>query len=278
MTLRQAARLTCIPPEATGKTHKRGRPSRLPRAACLLLAALLAAPPAPAQPAPPPRFEVVSVKPTGETFAPTGGRPSPARWVEIHGNRLTWKLPLDLLIMEAFSLEQWQLVAPEWAAAGELFDIQAILPPQAPPPDARPRLQTMLADRFGLKFHREQREIPAFALLAGRNGFKLQPASESSQKAGMTARTSPWVFTATAMSMESFAGALRSRAGRPVFDMTGIEGVYDFDLRPPITPGADPNREMLARIESELGLKLEPRNMIVEFLVVDHLDKTPTPN
>jgi uncharacterized protein (TIGR03435 family) len=60
--------------------------------------------------------------------------------------------------------------------------------------------------------------------------------------------------------------------------MTGIEGVFDFDLRLAKAPDADPNREMLALIESQLGLKLESRKMPVEIFVVDHLDGTPTAN
>jgi uncharacterized protein (TIGR03435 family) len=225
----------------------------------------------------PPRFDVVSVKPTGEPFMPTGGGPSPAQWIQVRGNRLTCKMPLKLLIEDAFSLQDWQLNAPEWTM-DELFDIQAILP-QAPQPAAwRPMLRTMLAERFGLKFHREPKEVAAYALVVGKNGYKLHEAPESSRKAGMTARTGSWVFSATAMSMESIATTLRHWAGKPVFNMTGIEGVFDFDLRLAKAPDADPNREMLALIESQLGLKLESRKMPVEIFVVDHLDGTPTAN
>jgi uncharacterized protein (TIGR03435 family) len=78
---------------------------------------------------------------------------------------------------------------------------------------------------------------------------------------------------------------------RPVIDMTGIKGRYGLVLE---IPQAEPDPSA-ARADGEapipfsldnsisesvrkLGLRLEPRRVPVEILVVDHAEKVPTPN
>jgi uncharacterized protein (TIGR03435 family) len=89
---------------------------------------------------------------------------------------------------------------------------------------------------------------------------------------------------------------------RPVVDMTGIEGQYDFDLvfspettrgvqmagRGPMPPAGGGERSPAdAPVEragsmyesvQRYGLKLEPRKAPMEVLVVDHIEKVPTEN
>ena len=89
---------------------------------------------------------------------------------------------------------------------------------------------------------------------------------------------------------------------RPVVDMTGIQGQYDFDLvfspetmrnmpavvRGPMAPPsageqlpADPPAERAGSIYDSVqryGLKLEPRKAPMEVLIVDHIEKEPTEN
>jgi uncharacterized protein (TIGR03435 family) len=85
-----------------------------------------------------------------------------------------------------------------------------------------------------------------------------------------------------------------------VVDMTGIEGLYDFDLvfspetmrgmpggaRGPMgpprggdQPSGEPPAERAGSIYDSVGrygLKLEPRKAPMEVLVVDHIEKAPT--
>ncbi len=59
--------------------------------------------------------------------------------------------------------------------------------------------------------------------------------------------------------------------------MTGLQGRFDFvggDASAPDDPLAD-----IARIlPKQLGLTLERRKAMVDVLVIDRLDKEPTPN
>jgi uncharacterized protein (TIGR03435 family) len=99
--------------------------------------------------------------------------------------------------------------APDWVINGdERFTIQAKAedPTNVTQGQLLEMLQTLLAERFKLKFHRQSREVPGFALVVARNGPKLQEAkgdeisksSASSMKpltdgpVTVNARDSPW--------------------------------------------------------------------------------------
>lgn len=69
--------------------------------------------------------------------------------------------------------------------------------------------------------------------------------------------------------------------GPQVVDMTDLKGSYDasVDLEiTPVDPGADPGTALMSRQVQALGLKLESRKAVVEQLVIDHVEKTPTAN
>jgi uncharacterized protein (TIGR03435 family) len=68
---------------------------------------------------------------------------------------------------------------------------------------------------------------------------------------------------------------------RPVVDMTGIKGVYDFTLNwAPSDAGADgrSGASIFTALQEQLGLKLEPRKIPFRLVVVDHVEKDPERN
>ena len=111
-------------------------------------------------------------------------------------------------------------------------------------------------------------------------------------------------LTTPSATLANVADAISRFTERPVIDMTGIEGRYDFDLvfspetmrgmrvmaggaMPPAagggdhTPGADAPPEPSGSIFDSVqryGLKLEPRKAPMDVIVVDHIEKTPTEN
>jgi uncharacterized protein (TIGR03435 family) len=156
--------------------------------------------------------------------------------------------------------------------------------------------QTLLADRFKFKAHRETREITQYALVLDKDKAKLQPSSGRAMQLTIEGRTfSPragtcgtslwregarWVCHQVGMDKitTSVAGALSS----PVVDRTGLTGTYDLNalyipddrkLDPDVPPG--PTFEQALR--EELGLRVEKGKGPVEVLVVDHMEK-PSPN
>ena len=81
--------------------------------------------------------------------------------------------------------------------------------------------------------------------------------------------------------MASFADLLSKATDRPVIDMTGLTGLYDFDVN--YTPAlsateVDPGATLETALLEQLGLKLEKREMQVEVLVIEGADKVPTEN
>ncbi len=261
--------------------------------AALGLAAGLALPPsALAQTAqagtPVPAFEVVSVKPLGSTALTSGGSRT-LRGLRVVGTSLICDLPLRAIIASAYSLKYGiQVVAPGWLDS-ELYTIEARLPEGTDRKTAMLMLQTTLAERFAFQCHREQREFPGYALTVGKGGFRLHEVPKADRTSSkMSASASPLGttkrFTAQAMRFQQFSEWLMGGAGGPVLDLTGIQGAYDFDItwtqdrRDEIGGGQQADPALLAAVESQLGLKFEKRKIPLDVLVVDHVEKTPTPN
>jgi uncharacterized protein (TIGR03435 family) len=144
-------------------------------------------------------------------------------------------------------------------------------------------LQTLLADRFHLRLHREQRPIPVWALVAARSGPKLKPSAggdgSSGMRMGISGRNN--VLNLREATMEHLAAELDNTAflDRPVVDRTRINGAYDIELT--YTPEnrigrgePDPAEiRVFTALNEQLGLRLVQQKADVEFLVIDHVEK-----
>jgi uncharacterized protein (TIGR03435 family) len=209
------------------------------------------------------------------------------------GERLTCDVSLLSILREAFSLKDYQIKGPGWLVS-ETYQINAVMSPGTGKDTARLMLQTMLAQRLGLRYHREEKELPGYVLAVGRGGFKLQPtdAEEAKNRAvdtptgpqrGIASVQSPGRFAATATSLGGIADWLTHQMDGPVVDRTGISGLYAIDLHwtPDDHTGSGPrvnDSELTAEIERQMGLKLEKRKMPFEILVVDSVHRIPAAN
>ncbi len=149
-------------------------------------------------------------------------------------------------------------------------------------------LQTMLAERFGLKYHHESRMDSVLALVVDKNGAKLQPADEKS-RSGIMFSPATGHLEFHRQSLAQFARSLSVDLGKPILDMTTLEGEFDIamdvnpaDLEglrmgmpPDASPSSNPSIQEALRA---LGLKLESRKAPIEHIVVDSIRKTPTEN
>jgi uncharacterized protein (TIGR03435 family) len=92
-------------------------------------------------------------------------------------------MSLGDLIMAAYKIKRHQVVAPDWAFT-ERYDILAKMPQGANKDQVPEMLQSLLAERFGLKFHREGKEQSIYALVVGKGGHKMKdtPAEEEAPK------------------------------------------------------------------------------------------------
>jgi uncharacterized protein (TIGR03435 family) len=151
---------------------------------------------------------------------------------------------------------------------------------------ARPMLQTLLADRFQLKVHREVRDLPVYELTVGKRGSKMKHTPEESKRHPLVAfglaPSGLSRFMVSNSSLFDFARGLIPVVGRPVFDKTGLEGNYDFTFEYYMegsryvdgnsAPGAV-GPSIFTAIEEETGLKLQPTKAPVELLIVDSAAK-----
>jgi uncharacterized protein (TIGR03435 family) len=267
-------------------------------------------------PAFPTEFEVATVKP----FAPTGTGPSirgirmqPGGRVEISG------LTLKQLMQQAWSFQASSIVnAPKWMDT-DRYSIVAKLPadgllpaPNTPVDNDRiyMMLRALLADRFKLATHFEDRPTTAYTLTASKPKLKkADPATRTKwseadspviSNGGSPSETIKFQNTSMAQFAEKLQYFGSAYIHAPVLDATGLEGGYDFTLtfspiapaqlatllanRPPDAAGAanaaDPigGVTIFEAIEKQLGLKLVEQKRPVPVLVIDHIEQQPTEN
>jgi uncharacterized protein (TIGR03435 family) len=195
------------------------------------------------------------------------------------GPRLTlegWRM--INLIQEAWNLKQYQISLPP-GANDIVYNVVAKTEGDAERSRAefRPLLQTMLVERFHLQFHREQREMPVYALVIGKGGPKFHesdPDAAPKSSHGVHGRNQYVDFTQATMQMVADEIA----ADRPVIDKTGLTGKYDIRLEatPEFRTNNNPQPDDLRvfdAIQQQLGLRLEPQKAMMDVLVVDHVEK-----
>lgn len=209
-------------------------------------------------PSPPPQFEVASVRLSGPgTDLGPPPRFLPGGRYEAHG------FPMWIMIDFA-----WGLPGPGYDVPGmpkwltllsPLVDIVAKVPESAMASstqlyadDQNAMLRSLLADRFKMKAHYEDRPMDAYTLVADKPKLKAaDPSSRSwcraqiSQAPRDPSNTSPPPLVATCqnVTMTQFAERLSTLAPSylryPVLDATGIQGSWDINVS---FSGVDPNR------------------------------------
>jgi uncharacterized protein (TIGR03435 family) len=152
---------------------------------------------------------------------------------------------LKLLVQMAYNLKEYQVEGPDWID-GAGYDLVATMPPGTTKEQASQMMQTLLAERFKLQFHRETKPMPLFALVVAKSGLKLKEAEPPSslpdgpppagprgmgRGPGIRMMMSPNGIRLTGqMTMEQLANALTRQLARPVQDHTELAKTYDVDI------------------------------------------------
>jgi uncharacterized protein (TIGR03435 family) len=218
-----------------------------------------------------PAFEVASVK-----LLP--GRDGLTSFSPFGTGRFTMtNTPLELLIQVAYSVPSSQISAGTWLGS-ERYDVVAKAEDgvKLTPEELSPRLRQLLEQRFKLAVHREPKEVQGYALVAAKGGPKLHQSSGNEAAGGIIY---PGGIRGPNWSMASFAATLSSAVGRPVIDQTGIEGNYEIEIE--YARDGDTNSSLpsvFTALQEQLGLKLEPRRVPIEIVVIDHAEKVPIEN
>jgi uncharacterized protein (TIGR03435 family) len=262
-----------------------------------------------------PSFEVASIRPTErvEDFTFTSG-------IKVSGESVSMRrVTVGMLVHAAYGLKARFVSAPRWVEYGPAaFDIRAIFPKGTPARLVPEMIQGLLEERFKLAFHIEQQERTVYALLAAKDGPKLQPSSSidesmpggaaSGVSAVAMASGSPvWTspsgstyrisflpdggaqMTLTGVSLAEFAAHLNTLDGVDIVDMTQLTGHYDFtwtaarhemcELCPDPPPTAPrPSTPSVRESLERMGLRLERVRTRVSVFVVDRAEETPSEN
>ncbi|HWF09371.1 MAG TPA: TIGR03435 family protein [Bryobacteraceae bacterium] len=258
-------------------------------------------------------FEVADVKLMGSA----NSLPIIRMQMQPGGRFICQGCPLGMLVTRAFNKSNNDQIAglPSAGIDSVRVDITAKVPAESvsgPGVDFEaiaPLLRSLLADRFKMTYHQEERQVTAYTLMAAKPKMKKSdPESRIFCRRGLAPPGAPpgsQTLTCQNATMAFFAEQLL-QAGPglnwPVVDATGIDGGWDFALTysnlPPgllagsgrggdagpqgaALPGAsDPGGGLtiFEAIEKQLGLKLKAEKRAEQMTVIDHIEQKPTDN
>ena len=149
----------------------------------------------------------------------------------------------------------------------------------------RAMLQMVLANRFQMKVHDDDREGPVYNLVVSKNGSLLKEATPDEVATGEKRMDQRGTIKGP-LSLKELAGALTGPiTGRVVIDKTGLLGEYDITLTWTPDQGGPPPRSneassmdaagpsIFTAVQEQLGLKLESAKGPVKSLVIEHIER-----
>jgi uncharacterized protein (TIGR03435 family) len=230
-----------------------------------------------------PAFEVASVKVSqpgrgGRGFMGHG----PGNQIHAEPGALTMRnVSMRAAIHWAYDVPEYQVSGPAWLAS-EHYDITAKAAGAAPEDQLRLMLRALLADRFKLATHAEQKAMPYYLMTVAKGGPKFKESTEEGEPV-----LAPGPNNSTAVirrvPISQFVDMLQPILQAPIVDETGLKGRYDATLNigalisTPIQ-NDDITGTIVTAVQDLLGLKLEPKKGPLDILIVDHAEKVPTEN
>jgi uncharacterized protein (TIGR03435 family) len=233
-----------------------------------------------------PTFDVATIKPTAPDVS--------EKYFRVYGRRfMTQDTSLADLMEVAYGVHPKQIVdAPAWVSEAK-FDVVGV-PDGVGEPNAGQwtrMLQKLLAERFGLQFHHEKKELSVFVLSVAKGGVKGLTKSESTNPLP-SLEFSPvggaLMLPARNATMGQFTKMMQTVVlDRPVVDQTGMVDRFDFQLKftpdetqfgghPPGSVGMDASGAapgLGEALEQQLGLRLATEKIPVDVLVVDRVER-----
>jgi uncharacterized protein (TIGR03435 family) len=255
-----------------------------------------AAPIALPQSSQPPAFEVAAIRPYVTDPSAVGPGTVDAQIPNLNvepGSTVTIQnLNLKNLMMLAYQVGGAQIFTPSWNGdpewANNRFSIVAKVSPGATRAQLPVMLQALLAERFGLVVHHQQKEASVYVLEVNKPSPNLKEVDPGVQESSGCVRSygeAPGYFVANCRRLSSadLVRSIQSLApgyfDKPAVDATALTGLYDFSLTWAMKPVVqrDGGPTMFTAVE-KLGLKLTSRVMPLDTIVVDQCRKMPTGN
>jgi uncharacterized protein (TIGR03435 family) len=227
-------------------------------------------------------FDVAAIK-----LSQPGGRGGGIKPLPGGDGYLVQNFPVKVMISLMYKVPTRQIIgAPDWLDTDH-YDIEAKADHAYGIDELHVMFQNLLADRFDLRFHKEIKEGPVYALMVDKSGSKMK-INESAQdfKIPITPGVDN-VFVGTRVPMQYLCWWLSQQLQsdqRPVINKTGLDKNYDFTLSfapelPPnfpkenLPPGFLDRPSLFDAVQEQLGLKLQAQKGPVEYYVIDHIEK-----
>ena len=222
-----------------------------------------------------PAFEVATIKQTDPNDQNQG--------FHTRGHRISIEnMPVINMIMFAYSVHAKQIVdGPAWLGETR-YDVDGV-PDVAGEPNLaqyQEMVRKLLEERFALKFRREKREMPIYAIRVAKGGPKIaktKAASELEMDQTGDGTGSGQFMRFTANTMDNFALGMQYFMDRPVVNQTELAGRYDFTLKWTTDESkvseANAGPGLFTAVQEQLGLKLEATNGMADVLVVQKVER-----
>jgi uncharacterized protein (TIGR03435 family) len=196
-------------------------------------------------------------------------------------------VPVKLMIALMYRIPMRQIKGdPDWLG-NDRYDVEAKADKQYNLDDLHTMYQNMLADRFKLKFHIETKEGNAYVLTVDKAGLKMKENFSPQDFNIPITFGGVGVMKGVRVPLPYFCWNLGQQLQddeRPVADLTGLKGYYDFTLTflPRNLPEefrANLPQETLDRpsifdaLRDQLGLKLVAQKGPVQTFVIDHVER-----
>ena len=224
-----------------------------------------------------PSFDVATVKPTAPDWGNQGFHSG-------DGRRIWCDNETAAQIAEfVYGVHPKQIVgAPSWFF-DEKWDVDGYpdVPGQPDYKQMQGMYRKLLEERFGMKMHRDKRNMGAYVLTVAKGGPKLSKSVDQeamSDTTGLEWNSQRRVLRVTSTTMAEFVQSMNFSMEKPLVDQTGLTGKWDFLLkwRPDTAPDTgDPNAlpGLFTAIQEQVGLKLEGTTAPVEVLVMDKVER-----
>jgi uncharacterized protein (TIGR03435 family) len=254
---------------------------------------------------PEPQFEVASVKPSAPGQPGTFIRMAPGGRLNINN------MPLKEMIVMAWRIQPFQISGgPAWLDSAH-YDISAKPEDAAKRSDVPLMLQSLLADRFQLTFHREIKELSVYSLVLSNKDGKLGPGLTQTKEGSCTPMDpgkpppapepgklptlgcggmsmGPSMVKGVGVPIANLIPMLSRILGRTVLDKTQLNGNFDISMQwtpdesqapqfqtdgPKPAPSDATGPTIFTALQEQLGLKLESQKGPVDMFVIDHVEK-----
>ena len=187
------------------------------------------------------------------------------------------------MLMFAYGMHKKEIVgAPGWITT-QRWDVHGVpdIPGHPGLKQAQILTRKLLEERFGLKVHKETKELGVYAITVSKGGEKMaRSAGDPNGPPDENENSNGGVVTMrmTNMTMAEFAPDLGYFLDRPAVDQTALAGRFDFQLKwtvdeskAPADGSAPPG--MFTAIQEQIGLKLEPVKAPAEVLMIDAVEQ-----